>query len=260
MNQFTKAILIAFCAILCGCNPDAKLQEIVPAKDKDTALYYIELLRKGDCATIEKQLDPTIITPDVRSTLEKMISFLPKENPLSIKIVGFNVFVTPEHTDKNISFEFQYPKMWILANVAMRTSQSGFTIVGFNVHGIPDSLEHLHQFTLTGKSALQLTILGLAIIIPLFILYSLVKCVRCKIKRKWLWILFILVGIGAVSINWSSGRWAVLPLYLQLFGAGAVASPFGPWTISVSFPLGALMFLIYQRRKSQKVDQEAKLD
>jgi|GEM_PF-4441922 len=57
MNQFTRAILIAFCAILCGCNPDAKLQEIVPAKDKDTALYYIELLRKSQKVDQERSLN-----------------------------------------------------------------------------------------------------------------------------------------------------------------------------------------------------------
>jgi len=242
MNRFTIAVLVGFCTILCACNPEAEFQKIIPTKDKDSALHYIYLLKNREFFAIENELDPAIKTAEVHSTLEKMASILPKENPISTKVIGFNVFTTPDHTDKNISFEFQYPKAWILANVATRTSQSGFTIVGFNINPIPDSLEHINQFTLKGKGIIAFTILGTAIGIPLFTLYSLILCIRCKLRRKWLWILFIMIGLGKFSFNWITGLWTIVPLAIQLFGAGTFAPVFGPLTISISFPLGAITF------------------
>ena len=83
----------------------------------------------------------------------------------------------------------------------------------------------------------------------LITLYALVLCVKTKpLKRKWLWILFILVGFGQFVINWSTGEFQIAPLALQLFSASALASPYGPWIIAVSLPIGAALF-IDRRRK-----------
>jgi hypothetical protein len=67
-------------------------------------------------------------------------------------------------------------------------------------------------------------------------------------KRKWLWIIFILFGIGRITVNWTTNRWGFSPLSFLVFGSGAFAQPFGAWMISISFPLGAIVFLL--RRKT----------
>jgi asparagine N-glycosylation enzyme membrane subunit Stt3 len=67
-------------------------------------------------------------------------------------------------------------------------------------------------------------------------------------RRKWLWILFILFGFGKLSINWTTGQWGVMVLAAQLFSASAAAAYFGPWIVSVSLPVGAVLFLIKRRR------------
>lgn len=60
---------------------------------------------------------------------------------------------------------------------------------------IPQSLETLNAFTFKNKGMLHIVFLILSIITPIFILTVLVICVRTKIKkRKWLWIIFILLG------------------------------------------------------------------
>jgi hypothetical protein len=68
------------------------------------------------------------------------------------------------------------------------------------------------------------------------------------LPRKWLWVLFILAGVGKFAVNWTSGEWGIAPLSLQLLSASAVASLYGPWILSFSLPLGAIVFLVHAAR------------
>jgi hypothetical protein len=148
-----------------------------------------------------------------------------------------------------LSFEYQFPSKWLLINVATQKKGGVSTIIGFNVYPLSDSLENINRFTLTGKTPLQYATLAFAILIPLFILSVLVLCIRTKMtKRKWLWIIFILFGIGRLTVNWTTGQWQVAPLYFLLLGSGAFAPPYGAWLISISLPLGAILFL-FRRKK-----------
>jgi hypothetical protein len=57
--------------------------------------------------------------------------------------------------------------------------------------------------------------------------------------------------VGKFSVNWTTGQWAVSLTSVQLFCASAFAPLYGPWTIAVSLPLGALVFLLLRRRLSE---------
>ncbi len=85
--------------------------------------------------------------------------------------------------------------------------------------------------------------------IPLFILATLVECVRTPIpRRKWLWVLFILLGFGSIQLNWTTADYAIQAFHVNLLGAGAVASGrYAPWVLSFGIPLGAITF--WSRRK-----------
>jgi hypothetical protein len=101
---------------------------------------------------------------------------------------------------------------------------------------------------LGGKNALQYGVLTLAVGVAIFTLCVLVVCIRTKLKRrKWLWILFILFGFGKLSVNWATGQWGIQVLAAQLFSASTYADFFGPWIISVSLPIGAMVFLRFRR-------------
>ncbi len=55
------------------------------------------------------------------------------------------------------------------------------------------------------------------------------------------------VGLGKVAVNWTTGEWGIPPLSIQLSSASAAAPLYGPWTIAVSRPLGAIVFLLNRR-------------
>lgn len=248
MHTLTKILLIPL-LLLTGCNPVQLMEKMVPKEDDVVAKNYITNLRSRDFESIEKVFDPSIKVDDLHGTLIKMAELIPSGEPSSIKLVGVNINRTPKLSTTNLSYEYEFPGKWLVINVAIQKREGISTIIGFHVYPLSDSLENQNRFTLSGKSILQYLTLTLSIIVPLIILYALILCVRTKMsKRKWLWILFILLGIGKFSINWTTGTWAVEVLVVQLLGVGAFAPPYGAWLISISLPVGAAIFLLRRNR------------
>ncbi|HEY2345365.1 MAG TPA: hypothetical protein VGH80_05700 [Xanthomonadaceae bacterium] len=107
---------------------------------------------------------------------------------------------------------------------------------------------------MAGKSLVQYLVLTCAILAVLLTFYALLACVRTKLSgRKWPWILFILVGFGQVAVDWTTGAGNIQVLWIQLFSAGAVAQLHGPWIISASVPVGAIVFLLRRKKLSADV-------
>lgn len=92
----------------------------------------------------------------------------------------------------------------------------------------------------------------------MFILVTLVACIRTKMRRrKWRWILFVLVGGVSLSLNWTTGEIGFSPLSVRLLGASAMTtSAYSPWIVSISFPLGAAMFWLKRRKSMQPPSPE----
>ncbi|MGO8755048.1 MAG: hypothetical protein ACLQHK_07445 [Gallionellaceae bacterium] len=242
-------VLLAFS----GCDQKSMMAKMTPPEDEGIAKNYINLLRDNKFDMIEKDFDPSIKEPNIRETLVNMAALIPAQQPISVKVVGAQVnnFSTngQNSSNTNITFEYQFPEKWLLINLATQKKSGVLSIIGFRVTPITDSVENLNRFTLHGKTPLHYAILTLAILIPLFVLYALVQCIRTKMeKRKWLWIIFIVLGVGQFAVNWTTGRWTLNLLQLQLLGAGVFAPLYGAWTVSVSLPLGAIIFLFWRKK------------
>ena len=244
---------IAFCASLVGCNQATFVKSWTPPNAESTARGYVDLLRQGQFDQIERDLDPSIVDSNLRDTLAKMAAIFPAGNPQSIKVVGVNTDVgvnIPHRQDTSkITLEYQFPNKWLLVNIATEKKRGFSSIVDFHVTPIPDSLENRNKFTLVGKSAIQYSILILAVCSLVFSFYVLILCIRRKdVKRKWLWLIAVLGGVEKVAVNWTTGQltFGVLSIYLPT--AIASRNPYGPWTIGVCIPLGAILFLLRHRK------------
>ncbi|MFZ1910299.1 MAG: hypothetical protein WAU52_14575 [Burkholderiales bacterium] len=248
----TSLAILALVALM-GCSPEQVLQKFSSPEDQATARSYVERLRARNFDEIEKALDPSVRTPNIRETLVKMASLIPNQEPTSVKIVGAQSFSAPDAKTVSTTFEYSFGDRWLLANVAVRESQGVRTVVGFHVKPISQSLEVQNRFTLAGKSTIQYSVLIAAIAAVLLTVYALVVCIKTKFpRRKWLWILFVVIGLGKLAVNWTTGEWGIAPLTVQLFSASAVAPFYGPWIIAVSLPLGAIVFLFFKRKSLEQ--------
>lgn len=242
------AVVLTFLFALVGCSKQDMLQKFAPPADQAAARHYIDSLRQRRYQEIEQAADPSIAGPSVHATLVKMADLIPAGEPTSVTLIGAQQVNPGDSSTINLSYEYNFSGTWLLANVAIKKQGGRSTIVGLNVYPQPSSLEQRNKFTLSGKNLLQYFVLAMAVILPLFTLYVLVVCLGTKLKgRKWPWVLFILVGVGKIAVNWTTGDWGIQSLSVQLLSASVYAPLYGPWTLAISIPLGAIVFLLRRR-------------
>lgn len=256
-NPLMHRLLIPlFALVLAACDQEAMFDKFVPKEEAALAKQVISQLAARDYESVEAQLDPSLRAPDLRSKLEEMARQVPSGEPTNIRTVGAHTNSMNSVTSFNLTFEYQYKDSWLLANAVLERRNGKIVVQGIHFTPRTRSLESENAFTLTGKSALHYAVLALAVAIPLLVAYALVACVRTKIpKRKWLWLLFVAVGLVQFQFNWTTGAWGIQPISFALLGAGfSKAGPVAPYIFTLAFPLGALVFLWKRRSFAQPVD------
>ena len=259
-----KTVLISFVLFLalCGCNANDflcnSMNTMAPDDDEALAKECLTALLNGDYETVKAHLDPQLLKPDIESDLTKISKIFAYGEPLAMELVGCNVFSSSEKRRTSLTYQYQFPDAWVLAAVTIDTFGENKTLMGINVNPIPKSLGELNAFTLSGKSVKHYILLTIACMVPFFIVWTIVLCARTKIRKKWLWIIFILVGVTKLQLNWTTGQMGFQPIAFQIPGSGiAKMGLYAPWILTISFPLGAVMFLI-KRRKLQAIALEEK--
>jgi hypothetical protein len=246
MRQLTCLLLLV---VLGGCSQEAMLRKLSSPEDESTARAYIDQLRARDFAALEQAIDPAIAGPDLHGNLVKMADMIPAQEPTSVKLVGVQSFHKSDEKTVNIALEYRFGEQWLMAEVAVQTKNGVKRIVGLHVVPQSKSLEAQNKFSLAGKTLIQYFVLAAAIAAALFSLFALMIAARTKFSgRKWPWILFILFGFGKVSVNWTTGELSSSLISIQLFSASALANFNGPFIVSFSLPIGAILFLAMRKR------------
>ena len=251
MNNLYKAVIfIVFALVLSSCSQEELQERFIPKEESGFAKDYLSKLRGRDFAYVKSILSPELDAQVTDELLEQMAAHFGEGEPLSVKIIGSQVNVFNGQWQGNFTFEYQFESGWNLANAALQKFDDGYRVIGINVYQTEASQKEINAFNLSSKSGLQYLVLCLAVLVPLFILFTLIVCIRTPIKRKkWLWVIFVLLGFGAIQVNWTNGAYAFQLISIHLFGASATAaSPAAPWVLSASVPLGAIVF--WMRRKS----------
>ncbi len=245
LNLYIISILLSF-------NVFADLSDnfLVPKEEMAFAKHYLNEIRIKNFDYVKKHLDAELINKVSDAKLEEISDYFREGKLLTTELIGSQVNTFETTWQGNFTFEYEFESGRSLANVVMKRVNDKTTIIGFNVYQTAASQKEIHKFELSGKSFYHYVVLVLACIVPIFILFTLVICIKTPIpKRKWLWVIFVLGGIGSVSLNWTNGAYAFKILEYQLFGAGAVAaSEYAALIISAGFPLGAIFF--WYKKKS----------
>ena len=247
----TLALLFSALLLLAGCNMAVTFESLMPHEEVQVAKDLVAKLAARDFAPIEAVLDPQYRTPELPAQLETMARTLPAAAPTSVQAVGAHTLTKDGTTTYTITLEYSYPAAWNLATVVLERKEAQLVLKGINFQPRTQSLASENDFTLDGKGLLHYLVLVMAALIPLFILYALVVCLRSRFeRRKWLWVLFVACGLVQFQFNWSSGDWDVQLLSVLLLGAGfAKGGPVAPWVFTLSLPVGAMLFLLRRLRE-----------
>jgi len=237
--------------LLSACKPSTMIESFADDAKEQIAQSYIQRLIDGDATTLIQELHPSLRSENELAQFAKMRALIPAGKPDVTNLIGYNSFNSAELRRYNLTYQFGYGTTWIVINTAWTELPEGKRqIVGMNVYPLSEPLQKTHAFTFKRAGPLHYVIFAAAILMPIFTIVTLVVCIRTKLaRRKWLWIVFILFGLGQVSLNWTSGQLGFSLLSILLFSGSAMASSiYSPWLISVSLPVGAILFWIFRNK------------
>lgn len=223
---------------------------VFPTEKTETSIKYMEDFRAHDFDAIKSSLTDQAKPFLTDEALIKLYQYMPQGDFVSRQLIGFNEFVHEGITDYTTTFEYQFPDKWVVSSVALQDISGRTQVNGISVYQYTKSLEEINQFSLADKPIQNYVVLATAVLLPIFIFCSLFVLAKTPIRRrKWLWYIFVAAGFGGFSVNWTTGQWRFVPINFQFFGAGAFTpSPYAPWLLTISLPVGAIVFLIMRKR------------
>lgn len=258
MTVFARAVLVLLCLGLASCNEQKLIEKFTPPAEAAVAKSTLDDLRHGKLDTIESRLAPKLQgDPTVDATLRKLTAYFPAGEPQSMTALGAytNSFNGVKHV--RLSYQYQFASAWVQASVAMVEDHGTILIEGVHVNRTAQSLQQTNAFTTQGKNPGFLLAMALACLLPLFSLFAFVVCLRTPMRRrKWLWAIFTLIGVATFHLNWTTGAFDVQLISAQLFSASLTQPMGGAWILGLSFPLGAVIFLL-RRRELMKLPASA---
>lgn len=243
-----SAIAFGLALVLTGCATESFLNRIAPETVQEAKTDF-DYLRHGQNDRLEARLDPSIDRNTLRAELIRMAALVPPQNPISVRTVGAHrVWDSRKGTDKSVVLEYEFPSKWLLVELVVHAKDGNSTVTSFWVESESESLESANRFTLKGKTTHQYAILSAALGVLASTAYAFVLCLRTTIKRrKWFWIILILLGVTKLSVNWTTGEISYHLVRILIPPAWLTPETYGPWTVSVSLPLGALLFIFVRK-------------
>lgn len=249
-----KYLLSLAVLLMAGCNPSNLIEKFADAEKLAVARAYFQRLMDGDHAALTTEMDASLRSGNELRQFKAMRDLIPPGLAAITEVIGYHVNYASGAATYSVTYQFGYRDKWIVANVIWRESTgTPRVLMGMHITPLAQSLQEINAFNFKRAGAAHYLFLAAAILIPSFILVTLIVCIRTKLpRRKWFWVIFILVGVVQYSLNWTTGETMVKPLFLQLFGAGMISSGvYAPWIISISFPLGAIVFWVKRRELIQ---------
>lgn len=230
-----------------GCSQKELMPKSTPPADDKMAREFMDDLRQGHVLEAEMMFSPDLVLGNAQAGLQQLAGAFRAGEVKNIEEVGVNsssiMLAGAEQEVVSLSYQVELTSSWLVGTITIVHEVRGPLITGARFNREPAPLEVLNRFTFQGKDWIHYWFFAMALAIPLFSLWALVACVRSNIKRKWLWVIFILFGMVAFRLNWTTGRmdWALLNI--QFLGASLVRTGFyGPWFVAISLPVGGIVF------------------
>jgi hypothetical protein len=243
MRRFGALIIGLALLALGGCN--ALEADAAREAQADQA---VRQLIAGDDAGLLAQAAPNIDARTAPAVFARQRALIPPGALPEGRTVGWSHQAGTGGEQYMMERVYDYPDHVMSTRTLLVRQGDRWRLAGLNLRvATHEELKPL-QFGLTGKSPLQYGVLAAAIVVPLFILATVVTALR---RRRWGWAVLSLFGVMALQVDWFSGAWLLEPLHINLLGAGLMkgGSPFASWVLTVGAPLPAILFWVLGRRR-----------
>ena len=206
-------------------------------------------LRRGDFATLNRQLAPNLKMADAPAKLTQLRQIIPMEPIRSRRAVGSRLLLHPGGEDAvDITEEYDFGDRKLLWNTHLHRGSVAdpWEVQGFQATNSTVKELAANNFTLRGKTPAQYLFLMATVLSPVLMIMALARVIRTKgLRRKWLWGIAAFLGLFSFQMNWATGQIFATWGTVQLLGAGATRgdSAFAAWVLTMTIPIGALLIL-----------------
>ena len=262
-RQFVAALVAT---AISGCFPQALVDLFVPDAQGQFAGRFIALFPAQEYDAIEGYLDPElqVRVPDPRSTLMKVAAEFPSGEPLQILTVGASTHTQSGVSVSKLAYEYIYPDAWVVVNIAIKERGGVMTVTSMHAQRREESLAQTNRLTFEGKGPAHFLFSIAAVIILGFTFWAAWLCFHTPIpRRKWLWMLFVLVSVGKLSMDWTTGTmgFAIFGIHLPAANLTRALVPLRTaGAPRAGIPLGAIVFLARRGRWSITAPSVSELD
>lgn len=251
-----------------GSSRDDWMRENTPERQASLARNAAESLRRGRYDEVIRMLQPSVVGATTQKSLIEIHDTFAEREPMSIKVIDAQKAHDADAEIAEIVLDYELPAMtrtrsgsnavaaakWVFVKFTIRSKNPALdTIERIDVVTSDEPIEQINAFNFEDKGIAQYGAFVIAILLSVLTIYAAVVCIRSKIgPQKWLWLIFMLFTITVGSVNWTSGQWsfnkisfgfAVPPFPANL----TVHSAYGPWSLTLGLPVGAISFLLYRR-------------
>ena len=249
---------------LTGCNTKIDYSKIVPDNVNKFATGFISEIHRGN---IDSCL--TLVLPEMNNDNGKQFLANTYTSIQSFSIDSFSIINAEKtsiigdngFTNYRIDYEYKVGNKFLYFTFGIREQNEKLIITTFDGTIKDESLSRVHAFTLANKGFLHYLILFFAIMIPIFIIVTLIYATKTKLTKKWLWIIGILFGTVKFSINWTTGQVGFNLINISFLGVGFSKSGIiAPWVLSCSLPIVAIIFWYNRYLDKREIEAQKLLE
>lgn len=239
-------ILLASMALfLLGC---ARMMESAAAKPEGRyAREALDALSTGKIADVRDRLADAAKSPDVDQKLAALAAVYPSGPPTEIQLFNYH-FREGLRGDGTYVFTFVsvYPDTHVLTRITVVSTSGRLQLNHIHGQRVNPSAD---TFGFTNAGVIHYLSLVLAAACPIVMVFAFVRWLRTRhtLRRKWLWLIAIWVGVEGFALNWSTGEINISSFTVRPLGISLLKQGYGPWILGVSIPLGAICFLLNWR-------------
>jgi len=248
-------ILALLLFTVASCSMQQTTEKFINKEIDSFSRGFIQNILTGDTNALRK-LDTRLVNDSALSVLNVLHRTLADKKLNQIRALGAedkwlrSTKPNDNYDIYSVIYEYEFKDAFILFTIVINKQSKPYTVVSFNANASKESFSKRTEFTFKNKTLKHYIVFAWIIAIPLFIIITVISVIKTPIRRKWAWILLvILVNVG-VNFNWTTGlfQWRNIEVILLLATDIAYGSIYAPWDFTVAFPLGAVIFW-YRRKK-----------
>jgi len=245
------ALVVVVHALAAAAEQDESSQELV--------LRCLGHIRHGEISAVVPLFAPGSLSEDSGSKFAAATQVLGLADEIEIRLVSSESGLSADGAQVDtVAFHLRGPESALLAVGQVRVAGSEKQMIGLTFNPAPIDPSEMFPFVWTGLSYVHYYVLIALFCVPALIVYATVRCLRRESGLGWLWIPFILIGIGRVNAVWVPGPpdarlFTFLPGAITVLGVGMQKLQVSePWIVSVSVPIGAIVYLWWVSRQAAR--------